>query len=350
MRVVVVGATGNVGTSLLAALGEEPGVQEIVGVARRLPRIALHKVTWRAADITTSRLEGIFEGADAVVHLAWLIQPSRDERVTRAVNVEGSGRVFDAVARARVPALIYASSVGAYAPGPVDRAVDESWPVTGVPSSFYSRHKAQTESMLDRFEQADPEIRVVRMRPALIFKRSAATEIRRLFIGPFLPSPLVRPEWLPLLPLPRGLRTQAVHSLDVGEAYRRAIVRPVRGAFNIAAEPVIDGDSLARALDARPVALPPSALRALAWASWKLRLQPTSPGWLDMGIALPLMDCARAERELGWSPRFRADEAITELMHGLRARAGFRTPPLDPATSGPLRWRELQTGVGAKGL
>jgi nucleoside-diphosphate-sugar epimerase len=347
MRVVVTGASGNVGTSVLSSLGDDPAVREIVGVARRVPEQAFEKTTWRAADITRSELEPIFEGADAVVHLAWLIQPSRDERVTWAVNVEGSSRVFEAVARAGVPTLVYASSIGAYAPGP-DRPVDESWPTTGVESSFYSRHKAEVERRLDTFERAHPEIRVARLRPALIFKRDAASEIRRLFVGPFLPNVLVRPELLPLLPLPRGLRTQAVHSTDVGEAYRLAVRKPVAGAFNIAAEPPLDREVLSSLLGARALELSPALLRAGAALTWRLRLQPTSPGWLDMGLALPLMDVTRAREELGWSPRFTAEQALVELIEGLRERAGLRTPPLDPAAGGTLRWRELASGVGAR--
>jgi UDP-glucose 4-epimerase len=61
-----------------------------------------------------------------------------------------------------------------------------------VQSSFYSRHKAQVERLLDAFEASNPEVRTVRLRPGLIFKADAATEIRRLFRGPLLPSPLVR--------------------------------------------------------------------------------------------------------------------------------------------------------------
>src|SRR5215211_7352812 len=128
MRVVVLGATGNVGTSVVAALSEEPRVEEIVGVARRAPSAALPRVRWETADVVRDDLVPLFRDAAAVVHLAWLIQPSRDRAATRAVNVDGSARVFRAVAEAGVPALVYASSVGAYSPGPKDRRVDETWP------------------------------------------------------------------------------------------------------------------------------------------------------------------------------------------------------------------------------
>ena len=135
-----------------------------------------------------------------IVHLAWLIQPGRDESVTSRVNLAGSRRVFAAAVAARVPSVIYASSVGAYSPGPKDRLVDESWPTEGISSSFYSRHKAAVERDLDRLVREQAQMRIVRLRPGLIFQRSAATEIRRLFVGPFLPGILLRAGLAPFSP------------------------------------------------------------------------------------------------------------------------------------------------------
>jgi UDP-glucose 4-epimerase len=349
MRVVVLGATGNAGTSVLAALAREERVEEVIGVARRIPKASFEKVSWRSADISdpNTELAGLMRGADCVVHLAWLIQPSRDESITHATNVEGSQRVFEAAAKAGVPAIVYASSVGAYAPGPKDRAVDETWPTTGIPSSFYARHKAAVERILDSFEAANPDIRVVRLRPGLIFKRAAATGIRRLFAGPLLPSPLVRRDLIALIPRHPRLVFQAVHSLDVGEAYRLAIVSDdAHGAYNVAADPVLDPPELARILGARTVPVPAKLLRAVADITWRLRLQPTSPGWLDMGLAVPVMDTSRARNELGWNPRHSAADALLELLDGMRDGAGVQTPPLSPETSGPARVREVLTGVG----
>jgi UDP-glucose 4-epimerase len=348
MRIAITGATGNVGTSLLAALAAEPAVDRIVAIARRPAHFADDRVEMVAADIVQADLASLFAGADAVVHLAWLIQPSRDERALHAVNVEGTRRVLGAAAHAGVRAVVHASSVGAYAPGPKLQRVDESWPTHGIPTLFYARHKAEAERMLDRFERDRPGVRVVRMRPGLIFKREAATGIRRLFVGPLLPSPLVRRELIPFVPDVTRLRFQAVHSRDVGEAYRLALVNPdARGAFNVAAEPVLDPPRLAELLGARRVRLRPGALRAAAALSWKLRLQPSPPGWIDLALAVPLLDSGRARRELGWEPRFSATDALTELLDGLRDGADFPTPPLAAATSGPLRERELRTGVGA---
>src|SRR3954452_24624178 len=104
MRVVVVGASGNVGTSVLAALAADPDVDSILGLARRRPRLEFPKTEWATADVSKDELTPHFQGADAVVHLAWAIQPSRDQETVRRVNVEGSARGVGATARGGVPA------------------------------------------------------------------------------------------------------------------------------------------------------------------------------------------------------------------------------------------------------
>ncbi len=263
--------------------------------------------------------------------------------------MNGSLRVLDAVSKARVPTLVYASSVGAYSAGPKDRRVDESWPVGGIETSFYSRHKAEVESLIDEFERGEPGVRVVRLRPGLIFKREAATEIRRLFLGPLVPRIAFDRRALVAVPDVPRLRFQAVHSDDVAEAFRLATLdENARGAYNVAADPVLDPEGIAEALGARRVKLSARVLRGLAAATWRARLQPTPQGWLDMALGVPLMDTTRAREELGWMPRRDATTTLLELLGGLRAGAGIETPPLDPASSGTARIEELRTGVGAR--
>ena len=349
----MVGATGNVGTSLLAALARSPEVESVTGIARRLPSIAAEKTRWIAADMTRDDLRPHFESHDVVIHLAWLIQPSRDPELTSRVNLGGLERSIAAAADT-VPSFVYASSVGAYAPGPKDRLVDESWPTTGITGSYYSEQKAETERILDRVEDSDTSLRIVRLRPGLIFKSQAAAEIRRFFLGPFAPASLLgkalQGGYLPLVPDLERLRFQAVHSDDVGEAYLRAALSDARGPFNIAAEPVLDPQVLGKVLDARPVRMPAGAVRALAAGTWRARLQPTSPGWVDMALNVPLLDSTRARRELGWEPKRSAEDALRDLIDGWATGESFETPPLAAETSGPFRTREIRAGVGGRQL
>ncbi|MEV5017787.1 SDR family oxidoreductase [Streptomyces sp. NPDC053780] len=330
-RIVVTGATGNVGTSVVKLLSEDPEVGSVLGLARRIPGWSPERTEWAAVDLASDRadLSAHFAGADAVVHLAWAFQPAHDPATTWRTNVLGSIRVFEAVAAAGVPALVHASSVGAYSPGPKDRAVDESWPRHGWPDAAYCREKAYLERTLDIFERDHPGTRVVRMRPAFLFKRESASEQRRIFGGRFLPGPAARPGALPFLPDVPGLRVQALHTDDAAHAYRLAVrSEDARGPYNLAAEPVVDAEVLGEMFGARPVRLPRTAARSAIAAAWGLRLLPATPHLFDAVLRLPLMDCTRARVELGWRATRSATEVLEEFLGGLREGAGADTAPM----------------------
>lgn len=328
MRIAITGATGNLGTSLLDVLSHDERVEEIVAIARRACPLVRERARFVRADVGADVLDEAFRDVDAVVHLAWQVQPARDLGRLERTNVEGSKRVFSAAARAGVKTLVYASSIGVYSRGPKDRYVDESWPRSGISSSSYSRHKAQVEALLDAFEAGHPAMRIVRMRPAFIFKREAATGIRRLYVGPVLPRWLFRPHTVPAVPDIEGLCFQCVHSFDVARAFQSALFEPVSGAFNLAAEPVIDSRRLAVLLQARKRRVSERVMRALTTATFRLHLQRTNASWLDLALMSPLVDAARARTELAWRPRYAATEALVELFEGLREGAALPTPPL----------------------
>jgi nucleoside-diphosphate-sugar epimerase/ferritin-like metal-binding protein YciE len=315
MKVVVTGAAGNVGRSVVEALAEHDEVSQVVGMAG-------------AAGIARSDLEPSFRGADAVVHLAWAVQPTHDLEELQRVNVEGSRQVFEAVAATGVPKLVYSSSIVAYSSAPRGHLVDEDWPLGGAPSSVHARHKTRVEGHLDEFESVAPNTQVVRLRPALTCRGDATVELSRLLAGSFIPDFLLRHGLVPAIPRLAGLCFQAIHTSDLARAYALATIRDVGGAFNLAAGPPLDTDDLAAALNLGTFPLSFSLARRLADLSWRLRLQPTPPDWLDMAMELPLVSSERAARELGWEPRVTAIEALADLFTGLRSVQHGTAAPL----------------------
>lgn len=334
MRVVVVGGSGNVGTAVLRRLAAEPVVDEIVGVARRSPAGAgqpYDAASWESVDIAaptaTEQLTRVFAGADAVVHLAWQLQPSWDVAALERVNIGGTRAVLDAATAAGVPQLVYASSIGTYAASPGDEPRDESWPTTGIPTSTYSRQKAEVERLLDG---AAPS--VLRVRPAIVLQPAAAGEIARFFLGPYVPTSLLRPAFLRVLPWPHGLRGQIVHADDLADALVRGLVAKIDGGLNVATEPLLTRALVAGLLRAASFDVPPRALRALVTATWKVHLQPTEAGWLDMALQVPVMDTARV-RSLGWTPAHPADRVLGDFLAALAGGHGTGSPALAPRTA-----------------
>jgi nucleoside-diphosphate-sugar epimerase len=348
MRVAVVGASGNIGTALLRALRDTSA--EVTGLCRRPPRAdpPYDRVRWVSVDLSRpgarAELTRAFADVDAVVHLAWAIQPVRNEKAMRAVNVDGTRAVLAAAASAGVSHVVHASSLGAYAPG--RGPVTEDWPTTGIRSSAYSRHKAAAERIVDRFEESNRGAVVTRVRPTVVAQATAAAEIAALFIGPLAPAPVIGvgrrlAGAVGRLPLPRGLALQFVHADDVAAAIVTILQRRIPGAFNLAAEP-LDTAGLAALVDAKPLELPPALVRAVVRGLFAARAVPVSTGWFDLAMRAPLIDSDRARRELDWRPRHSSTSTAKELITALAARESGSSPALAPG--GPYAGRRSSHG------
>jgi UDP-glucose 4-epimerase len=331
MRIVVTGASGNLGTALLRRL-TATDEHTVTGIARRVPSDSPFsgRVTWQSLDLTAAgagaALRETMDGADAVVHLAWGFQPSHRLDYLEELGVGGTRRVVRAVTAAGVPHLVHMSSVGAYSPKHDDSKVDESWPTNGVPTSPYSRHKAAAERLLDELEADHPEITVTRMRPGIVGQRAAGSALLRYGLPALAPARLLT--LLPVLPLDRGLVMPMVHADDVADAIERALVRRSPGPFNLAADPPVTREVIAEVLGARPVHVPSGVVRGAAAAAWHARLQPVDPGWVDLAFAVPLLDTSRAASELGWTAATDAVTVLRETVEGMRSEVAGPTPVL----------------------
>lgn len=273
MRVVVVGASGDVGTALLRRLAGDETINSVVAVARRTPppRPAppYEVAEWVSCDIgaqgptrrVVETLTRVFAGADAVVHLAWAVQPSHDRDRLHRTNVADTRRVVAAVGAA------------------------------GIPSSSYSTDKVRVERELDDAERRHPHLVVARVRPALVFQHDAGREITRYFLGPWMPGAVFAGR-LPVLPWPRGLRLQAVHADDLADAYREVVVRRLTGAVNIAGPGTIHAQDVADLLSlgrwrevpvpavrarSRQAGAPTSCRSAPGGSTWRCRPRCSTP-------------------------------------------------------------------------
>lgn len=350
MRIVITGASGNVGTALLRRL-QETGDHDLVGVVRRPPRAAgvYERVRWHSLDLAEQdaevQLRPILDGADAVVHLAWGFQPTRNTEYLRRQGVGGTTAVLQAADAVSVGQLLHMSSVGTYAAGRYGERVDESWSTAGIPTSPYSRNKAAAEALLDDYERAhgDAGVPITRMRPGFIVQHAAASGLMRYSLPGFVPMRIV--PWLPVLPLDRQLRIPLIHSDDVADAFIGAIERHATGAFNLSAEPPLTRDAVAEVLHAKAIHVPSGLLGTLVDVSWRARVQPIDRGWLDMAFSVPLLDCSRARAELDWQPRWTSTAALADVLGGVAQEAHADSPPLRRRSLLEQLQRDLTKGL-----
>lgn len=351
MRIVITGASGNVGTALLRRLIGTGDGHDLVGIVRRPPPAegVYREVTWHATDLADAdaqdRLRPIFEGADAVVHLAWGFQPTRNTEYLTRVGVGGTRAVLGAAHAAAVGHLVHMSSVGAYAPGRYGDYVNEDWPTLGIRTSPYSRDKSRAESLLDEYldEQGSAAIPVARLRPGFIVQRDAASGLMRYALPGYVPMPVV--PLLPIVPLDRRLCIPLVHADDVAAALVAIVHRCAVGPFNVAAELPVRRADVAEVLNARQIHVPSQILGTLVDLTWRARLQPIDRGWLDMAFSVPLLDCARAEKELGWQPTWSSVAALADVIDGVARQASTESPPLRPRSMLEQLRRDLTEGL-----
>lgn len=355
MRIVITGASGNVGTALLRALRATDSGHELVGVVRRPPEVhnggdeIYREAQWYALDLAgdgaAGHLRQVLEGADAVVHLAWGFQPTRNTDYLTRLGVGGTTAVLEAAHAVGVPHLLHMSSVGTYAAGRYCERVTESWPTTGIRSSAYSRDKSAAEARLDEYESehGDSGVLITRMRPGFIVQRAAASGLMRYALPGWVPMRLV--PLLPLLPLDRGLCIPLVHADDVAAAFVRAIERRAGGAFNLAADPPVTRDTVAKVLGAKPIQVPSGLLGAVVDLSWRARLQPIDRGWLDMAFTVPLLDISRAREELGWVPQWTSTDALADVIRGVAEEAHTGSPPLRRRSMVEQLYRDVTKGL-----
>jgi nucleoside-diphosphate-sugar epimerase len=333
VRIVVTGASGNIGTALLRRL---TGEHDVVGVVRRPPGAVppYDDFSWVALDLAepdaVARLRPVLAGADAVVHLVWGFQPSHDMAYLERLGVGGTRAVLEAADAEDVPHLVHMSSIGAYSPRASETPVAETYPTGGVPSSPYSRHKVAAERLLDEYEARGGTTLVTRLRPGIVGQALAGSELLRYGVPAAVPAALLR--FVPLLPLDRRLVIPLVHSDDVADAIVRVLDLRPGGAFNLAAEPPVTRDDIAEALGAYAVHLPAPVLRLVASTAWHARLQPVDPGWLDLAMSVPVLDTGRARTELGWAPRTGARAVLDEVIAGLTSATSGSSPVLRPRT------------------
>jgi UDP-glucose 4-epimerase len=329
LTVAVTGPTGEIGKPLLAALERSEAVERVVGMARRPFDPAAEgwvKAQHRQGDIRDrDAVAALVEGADVVVHLAFVIFGSHEE--TRRVNLEGSRIVFEAAAAAGAARLVYTSSVAAYGfhednPQPLTEDVGPR----GTEGFYYSAQKAELERLLER-TLAGAGVEGYVFRPCIVAGRRATMlvqqAVKQIEVGGRLPVARRALESLPLLRpvLPNtGVPFQLVHHDDVASALEAAIAgRGEPGVYNLAGEGQVTMAELATALDWYSVPVPDLAVRLAADLATRLSFISAELEWANALRVPVLMDTGKARRELGWEPLHEAGETLLETVDGARA-------------------------------
>lgn len=329
MTIAVTGPTGTLGLGLIPLLQADDRVRRIVGVARRPfdpGTRGWSKMVYQQGDVRDpASLESAFRGADAVIHLAFLVMDDAAAETMRKINVDGTVNAFRAAHAAGARRFVHASSVAAYGfhrDNPI--GMTEQWPARPAAKLFYARQKAELEYLLRDEATAHPEVALYVLRPSIVVGPHTLgaknplpgplTGIGQRLVG--LAGRLRLPLLVPVFPF------QLVHEQDVGQALLLcAVGAGPAGVYNIAGDGVLSTVDLAAELGCRPLPIPAGLMRSTARAVSALPSLPCTPSvaqWIEVVSHPAIMEVSKAKRELGWQPRYTARQALRDALHDIR--------------------------------
>jgi nucleoside-diphosphate-sugar epimerase len=327
LTVAVTGPTGTFGFGLIPLLQADDRIARIIGIARRPFDPAEHgwtKLEYRQGDVRDPDvLREAFEGADVVVHLAFMITGTASRETIRAINVDGTLNAFGAAAAAGAKRFVYASSVAAYGfheDNPI--GMTEDWPTRPASRLFYAQEKAELERLLHEQADAHPEVELYLLRPPIVLGPNAvgakgtlpeplaSLAQRALDLAKRLPLPIPVP--VPDLPM------QFIHEDDVGQALLKCVLAAgPPGAYNIAGDGIVTAADVVRELGFTPFTVPGGIAETAARAAASIPLPSFAPPvaeWVEAASHPAIMDTGKAKQQLSWRPRFTGIEALRETL------------------------------------
>jgi len=325
MRYVVTGGAGYIGTRLIERLVGRDDTERVVIADIRPPRsfrpkVEFSKLDVRDGDGVRSLLER--ERPDALVHLAFVLNPMHDEHTMYEIDVGGTHNVLEAASATGVEHVLVTSSATAYGAFPDNPVpIDEDQPVRGVPDFEYARDKTESDRLCQLWALKHPDRVMTIVRPCIVF-------------GPNVDNYIVR-AWTkqPFFADIGGfdVPVQFVHEDDVVEAISRLLLGRHAGQFNLAADGLMTRRECAELLDTRVVRMPVWLYRALATAYWRFRVGEAPPGGIDFELHPWILSNEKVKKTLDWTPRYDSRETFLIAM-----RAQGRLPddtPVPPTAS-----------------
>lgn len=305
--VAVTGVAGYLGQAVLRLLDADSSVDRVIGIDAAEPLLTSPKLEFHQMDVRDARLEKVVSAADALVHLAFVVDPIRDEERMRSVNVDGTRNALEAADAAGIRAVVYASSASAYGAHPDnDFPLTEDSPLRANLDFPYAAHKLECERLIDSFRRDHPDMAIAVLRPAIVFGPNVENFVSRAFEAPRLTT--VKGYEPPL---------QFVHEEDVAAAVHLALARRLDGPYNVSADGWLSHEEIVAIAGKKKVELPEAVAFSLAERLWRAGLTTSPPGELHYIMHPYVLDSSRLRAE-GWAPRYSNRETLLEALEAHR--------------------------------
>lgn len=301
--IAITGVSGYIGQRLLEAFEKDPDVDRVVGTDIAEPAARPPKLEFYRLNMIDPGLADVWAGVDTVVHLAFVLNPMRDDRLMHEINIGGFRNVLAAVAATGVRKFVYPSSVSAYGAHPDNPVpLTEDSPLRANADFNYAEHKAETEEILAEWRPEHPDVLVTVLRPAMVFGPHVSNFISRTLEAPrFL---AVKGHASPL---------QVIHEDDVTSALHFAVENDLPGVYNVSADGWLEQDEVLALAGKKRLEVDEDTMIPLATTMWKLGLSEVPPGEVYY-LMYPWVVTSEKMKAAGWEPRYTNREALEATL------------------------------------
>jgi UDP-glucose 4-epimerase len=309
--VAITGAYSYIGAELIKRLERDRRYYKVLAVDVRKPTFPMHKTQFHKVDLTLPTADGdlaaIFkrEGVDTVVHAAFLSSPTHATAWAHELEAIGTLHVLNAAAECQAHKVVVWSQTVVYGADPLNpNFLTEDHELRGEKSrSRYVKDKVEVERQVRRFRGENPDVVVTTLRTAATLGPHIRNFATRFFTRP------VAPQLMGYDPL-----MQFVHERDVVDAFARAVDADFPGEFNIVGDGVLPYSTILAMMGKVSLPMPHFLAKPISRALWAAQIFDSPPNWLDFLRFLCVADGGKAERVMGFQPRYDIKGVINDFL------------------------------------
>jgi UDP-glucose 4-epimerase len=304
MNIAITGISGYIGSRLLAHLDRLDSVEKIIGIDIKEPHITSTKLKFYNQDIRHPLGDLFIEnGVDTIVHLAFILRPTRQTALARKIDIGGTINLLKACREAKVKHLLYLSShtaYGAHKDNPM--WLTEDSPLRPIRGFHYSYDKVENEKVLHDFSATNRDITLTILRSCPVVGANAIGSATTIMFTPFVILGITGSD----API------QFIHEDDLINIMGVCISQKKGGIYNVAGDGTLKYSEVARMLCKRLLKLPDKLLELAVSLSWAAHLQSAAPaGCLKFIQYPPVVSTEKLKREVGYSFKYSSKDALS---------------------------------------
>ncbi|MBA2505215.1 MAG: NAD-dependent epimerase/dehydratase family protein [Thermoleophilaceae bacterium] len=326
MRYVITGGAGYIGSRLVAALIEREDTETVVICDVKPPQGFRPKTRYEQFDVRDGeRFREILEREepDVLVHLAFILNPIKDEDTMYDIDVNGTQKVLDAASKAGVGHVLVTSSATAYGAFPDNPVpMEEDWPVRGVSGFSYARDKTEADRLCQLWALEHPDRTMTIVRPCIVMGPNVDNYLVRLWSDQPFQVDFGNMDGL----------IQFVHEDDVVSGIVGLLHGKHAGAYNFAGEGFMTYRECAQLIDSKVRRIPLAVAKRMQAAMWKLGQAESPPGSIAFALHPWVVSNEKLKATIGWEPKS-SREAFLEGMQGQGKLPAVGVPEPAPAAA-----------------